>query len=279
MSERKVVEVLRASALRKLTETEFREAFGVERHALNPAVALEVGDEVLFDTSAARLHDLTIADPADGLCHGVKGGARPLLGDVLPDWAVAVHAADAGLWCGACGEGLFESGRSVELGHVFELGDRYSAPMGLRFTDRDGRAAAPLMACSGIGVGRCLQTLAHLFRDERGLRWPSQVAPAQVHMIIASRSKDAEPRATRLQEVLLNAGVTVLWDDREVSLGERFRYAWALGLPYQVVVSSRAADAGLEWIERATGATGEAEAGALVTMLKARRPAQLPVYG
>lgn len=269
VSARKVVEVLKVSGLRKLTEAEFREAFGVERHRLNPVVALEASDEMLFDTSAAQLRDFTIADPAVGLCHGANWGTGPLLDDVLPARAVAVHAADAGLWCGACGEGLFESCRSAELGHVFELGDRYSAPMGLRFADRDGRAAAPLMACSGIGVGRCLQTLAHLLRDKRGLRWPAQVAPAQVYMIVASRSEDAEPRARRLQEVLLKAGVTVLWDDREVSLGERFRYAWALGLPYQVVVSSRAADAGFEWIERATGARGEADADTLITMLKA----------
>ena len=269
VSARKVVEVLKLSGLRKFTEAELREAFGIEQYALTPGVALEASDEVLFDTSAAQLRDFTIVDPADGPCQGMNWGTGPLLGDVLPSRAVAVHTADAGLWCGACGEGLFVSCQSVELGHVFELGDRYSAAMGLRFADRDGRPAAPLMACSGIGVGRCLQTLAHLLRDDRGLRWPAEVAPAQVHMIVALRSEDAERRARRLQEVLLKAGVTVLLDDREVSLGERFRYAWALGLPYQVVVSSRTADAEFEWIERATGASGEADAGTLITMLKA----------
>jgi prolyl-tRNA synthetase len=173
--------------------------------------------------------------------------------------------------CGACGEGLLESFRSVELGHVFELGDRYSDPMGLRFTDRDDRPVAPLMACSGIGIGRCLQTLAHLLRDERGLRWPSQVAPAQVHMIATSKGEEAESRASRLQGLLLENDVAVLRDDREVSLGEKFRYAWALGLPYQVVISSRTEGARIEWIERATGAKGDTDAATLITMLKAAR--------
>ena len=64
---------------------------------------------MLFDTSAAQLHNFTIAGPAGGLSTGRTGAWARFLGDVLPDGAVAVHAADAGLWCGACGEGLFES--------------------------------------------------------------------------------------------------------------------------------------------------------------------------
>lgn len=267
VSARKVAEVLKASALRMLAEAEFRDAFGVEPHMLNPVVALQASDEVLFDTSAAQLRNFTIAGPAGDLCHGANWGVGPLLGNVLPRGAVAVHTADAGLWCGACGEGLFESCRSVELGHVFELGDHYSAPMGLRFTDRKGRSTAPLMACSGIGIGRCLQTLAHLLRDEHGLCWPAQVAPAQVHMIVAASSEEAESRARRLQEALIENGITCLVDDREVSLGERFRYARALGLPYQVVVPSRAADPGFEWIKRATGARGQVDAATLISML------------
>lgn len=266
VSARKVVEVLKASALKILAEDEFLDTFGVEPHMLNPAIALEVSDEVLFDTSAAQLRNFTIAGPTD-VCHGANWGVGPLLADVSPAGAVAVHAADAGLWCGACGKGLFESCPSVELGHVFELGDRYSVPMGLRFTDQEGRSAALLMACSGIGVGRCLQTLAQLFRDERGLCWPAQVAPAQVHMFLASPGEEAESRARRLQEVLLQNGITCLVDDREVSLGERFRYAGALGLPHQVVVPSRAADARFELTERATGASQKVDATTLVTML------------
>lgn len=268
VSARKVVEVLELSALTRLAEAELRDAFGVEPHMLDPAVALEASDQVLLDTSAVQLHDFTIFGPADR-CHRVNWDASPLLSDVVSGRAYAVHAAGAGLWCGACGEGLFESCRSVELGHVFELGGRYSVPMGLRFADQEGGFAAPLMACSGIGIGRCLQTLAHLLRDERGLRWPAEVAPAQVHMIIASPTEEAESRARPLQEALLENDITCLVDDREVPPGERFRYAWALGLPYQVVVPSRPKDMGFEWIERATGAGEKVDADTLITMLTA----------
>jgi prolyl-tRNA synthetase len=271
VSGRKVVEALKLNALSRLTEAEFRQAFGVEPHALDPAAAVAASDEVLFDTSAAGLRDFTIAASAGGLSHGANWGQGPLLEGIVPQGAVAaVHAADSGLWCGACGEGIFESCRSVELGHVFELSDRYSTPMGLRFTSRDGRVTTPLMACSGIGVGRCLQALAEQFRDERGLRWPGQVAPAQVHMIVASRGEEAESRARRLRALLIENDISVLWDDRENSIGDRFRYAWALGLPHQVVVPSRATDPVFELIERATGSSAEVDESTLITVLKAK---------
>ncbi|MGQ4332362.1 proline--tRNA ligase [Streptomyces hayashii] len=253
VSHRKVADVLGASSIRTLSEAEFRACFGVEPHTLNPAIAASTSNEMLFDTSVADLRDFTTVSPLTGLIHGANWGEGPLLDQVTPERPVTVHVADAGLWCGKCGEGIFESHRAVELGHVFELGDRYSTPMGLRFVDREGRHAAPLMACSGIGVGRCLQTLADAFRDERGLSWPAQVAPAQVHVIVAAQGEEAERRALRLQGVLAANGVTTVLDDRDVSLGERFRYAWALGLPHHVVVSTRTEDGVYEHTDRAAG--------------------------
>ncbi|MEU6162849.1 proline--tRNA ligase [Streptomyces tanashiensis] len=268
VSLRKVVEILEASSVRALSEAEFRASFSVEPHTLNPAIALSASDEVLFDTSVADLRDFTTVSSATGLIHGANWGEGPLLDQVIPEHPVAVHAADAGLWCGRCGEARFEVHRAIELGHVFELGDRYSTPMGLRFVDREGRDSAPLMACSGIGVGRCLQTLADAFRDERGLNWPAEVAPAQVHMIVAARGEEPERDAMRLQGVLAANGISTLLDDRDVSLGERFRYAWALGLPHHVVVSSRTREGVYEHTDRTTGLSQDVAESELLKILK-----------
>lgn len=243
VSTRKVVAAIGARAAGVLPAGEFSTVFGVEPHRLGPASAAASGAELLFDASVVGLRDFTVATP-DGLAHGVNWGDEPAGGDPGP--GIDLHRAAEGLLCGRCRTRRLRPRRAIELGHVFELGERYSGPMGLRFTGSDGRSHTPVMACSGIGVGRCLQALAELRRDERGLRWPAPVAPARLHVIPLTNDPGA---VTRVVGTAVKAGASVIVDDRDVSAGERFRYAWALGLPAHVVI----ADHGLEWVDRGSG--------------------------
>lgn len=238
--------------------------FGVRRHELSPADVARAGARVVVDVSAAVLDTFTVADPAtpSGRREDVRWGHGEGGAGVDPGDGQTVHRAAAGLRCERCGQGRYVQLCGIELAHVFELGQRYSAPMGLTYAGRDGEQATPLMACSGIGIGRCIQALADLGRDARGLRWPASVTPADVQVFATPGGDDRGP-VQRVAAALAAGGARVLLDDREVSAGERFRYAWALGLPQFVVVSGR--DPGrVEWVRRDTGERIDGEAGALI---------------
>lgn len=256
-SPRKVLGAIGAESIRLLDENEFRQVFHLDPHFLNPGVADQFGDRLLFDTSVIEMRNFVIADSesATGLRGDCDWNSGPLLAGILPDKGSNVHAAIAGLRCGRCGEDRLVAHQAVELGHVFELGTRYSAPMGLSYLDETGASATPQMACSGIGIGRCLQTLAHVGRDERGLRWPVNIAPAHVHVMAADEREAASRRVDDIAATLAAAGVDVLVDDREVTVGEKFRYAWALGIPHVLVVSDRRRTGGVEWTSRWAGRT------------------------
>lgn len=273
VSERKLLAATGASSVRLLATEELLDVFGVDRHFVHPKIAASRG-RLLYDQSVVSMKDFVVADPdsADGLGQQANWGTGPLLSGVLPDAGSDLHRCATGVHCGQCGKQEFQAYQSVELAHVFELGRRYTEPMGLRYRDARGEPAVPLMACSGIGLGRCLQTLAHVRRDERGLHWPSAVAPADVHLVPVSHGEAGVADADQVARRLAEAGLSVLIDDREVSTGERFRYAWALGVPHHLVVSRRNGRVRMEWVRRADGSStelSEAEFPLLIAQIRA----------
>jgi prolyl-tRNA synthetase len=135
----------------------------------------------------------------------------------------------------------------IEVGNTFQLGDHYSTKMqGATFTDQDGAEKPYYMGCYGIGVGRTLQAIAEIHRDERGILWPDNVAPFRVHLIDVGRPEESE----RIYGSLLNAGIELLYDDRDnVSPGAKFADADLIGNPIRLVVSKRTGDK-IEWKRR-----------------------------
>ncbi|MDD2696253.1 MAG: His/Gly/Thr/Pro-type tRNA ligase C-terminal domain-containing protein, partial [Anaerolineales bacterium] len=143
--------------------------------------------------------------------------------------------------CPKCG-GLLRSVRGVEVGNIFKLGTRYSDAMGCTFLDRDGQEKPVIMGSYGIGSGRLLACVAEEHHDGSGLVWPISIAPYQVHLVALS-GKEGDQVAEMADEVyaLLNeAGVEVLYDDREESPGVKFNDADLIGLPIRLTVSERA---------------------------------------
>jgi|GEM_PF-2409972 prolyl-tRNA synthetase len=250
VSDRKVTSALGEPAV-LLPADQVRGTFDREPGTLNPWDALKHAHLVLFDGSVSHLPVFTIASP-DGLRTGITWDGSTGFDAVAPE-ATDVHCAVPGLPCSRCGVGRFEGVNAVELAHVFELGLQYSARMGLEFIDAEGLPQAPYMACSGIGLTRCLQTVAGKFRDHLGLRWPTRVGPADVHLV-SLRSDITEVRDKTHQVARAFArSVRVLADDRPVIGGDKFAYASALGVPFQVVISQRMADDEVELINRWTG--------------------------
>jgi prolyl-tRNA synthetase len=135
--------------------------------------------------------------------------------------------------------------KSIEVGNIFDLKTKYSAPFDLSFTDEQGQKHPVLMGCYGIGLGRLLGTVVEVLSDDKGIVWPESIAPFKVHLLSLGESGEVKKEAEKLFDALSGAGVEVLFDDREeISAGEKFADADLLGLPYRVVVSGRSVKEG-----------------------------------
>lgn len=138
--------------------------------------------------------------------------------------------------CPACGENDFETKKSVETGNIFKLGDKYSVPFELKFRDAEGQEQAVIMGCYGLGLPRLLGAVAEIWQDEKGLIWPKEIAPFKVHLLNLAKDKK---EADELYEKLINEKIEVLYDDRELSAGEKFAEADLIGIPLRLVVSEK----------------------------------------
>jgi len=128
---------------------------------------------------------------------------------------------------------------AVEVGNIFKLGTKFSEPLGLKFTDEKGDSQAVIMASYGIGPGRLMGTAVEVSHDEKGIIWPASIAPFTAQLI--SLGKNAEAQA--VYDALTNAGIEVLYDDREdKSAGEKFADADLIGCPWRLVVSGKTGD-------------------------------------
>ena len=135
------------------------------------------------------------------------------------------------------GSGPLSFERGVEIGQVFQLGLKYSKALDLKVLDANGKAVPVWMGCYGIGVSRVLACIAETHHDERGLAWPSVIAPASVHVVATGKDEHAFEGAERLVAELESQGVEVIYDDRrKVSPGVKFKDAELIGVPLIAVV-------------------------------------------
>jgi prolyl-tRNA synthetase len=224
----------------------------------------------------------TIADSSVRAPHGWVTGANEVdhhaehmvLGrDFTPDhWGeiVVVAPGDA---CPSCGKPL-RIDRGIEVGHVFQLGDKYSKALGAVYTDDGGAEHHMVMGCYGIGVSRIVAAIAEEHHDEHGLAWPAAVAPYQVHIVVLPGRGDAAEMvlgtATELYDGLRARGVDVLFDDRDASPGIKFADADLLGMPVQITVGAKGVGRGV--VERKLRATGERDELAIADALEALAP-------
>jgi prolyl-tRNA synthetase len=160
--------------------------------------------------------------------------------------------------CPRCGAELAVD-RGIEVGHVFQLGTKYTETLDCRYTDEDGRQHPLLMGCYGIGLSRVLAAVVEEHHDERGLAWPAALAPYAVHLVcVPGRGDEAAAvtaEAERLYGGLRARGVEVVLDDRDASPGVKFADADLLGAPVQVVVGAKGLARGV--VERKVRATGD----------------------
>ncbi len=171
------------------------------------------------------------------------------------------------------GRGRLKIARGIEVGHIFQLGRKYSEPMKAVVLDEAGRETALYMGCYGIGVTRIVAAAIEQNHDERGIIWPDPIAPFQVVLVPLNLQKSARVRevSDRLYAELTTAGIEVLYDDRDARPGVKFADAELLGIPHRVVVADRGLDAGkLEYRHRRDSASSEFPAPEALVFLRSR---------
>lgn len=147
--------------------------------------------------------------------------------------------------------------RAVEVGNIFTLATRFSDALGLKYKTETGEEKSVFMGSYGIGPGRLMGTVVEALSDDKGIIWPAPISPFIVHLLLLGSDDKTIKQADEIYEKLENAGIEVLFDDRNVSAGEKFADADLIGIPFRVVVSKRSLeDGGLE-VKRRTEEKGQ----------------------
>ena len=191
--------------------------------------------------------------------------------DFTPDGVIDVADVRAGD-LSPDGEEL-ELARGIEIGHIFQLGRLYAEALGLTVQGPDGAPITVTMGSYGIGVSRAVASIAEATHDDLGLCWPRDIAPADVHLVIAGKpGAEQWPAAESLAADLEAGGLRVLLDDREVSPGVKFKDAELVGVPTIVVVGrglSSADGPTIEVKDRRSGERVDVPLGEVVDHLRA----------
>ena len=213
------------------------------RYLVDPRVV----DGTSWITGADQLgrHVVGLVAGRDFIADGTIEAAEVRDGDPSPD-----------------GAGPLVSARGIEVGHIFQLGRKYTDAFNVDVLGEDGKPVRLTMGSYGLGVSRLVAVIAEQHHDELGLRWPSEVSPFDVHLVIANKDAEARAGATALATDLDRLGIEVLLDDRQASPGVKFKDAELLGVPWIVVVGRGWADGKVELRNRFSGETRELTAGA-----------------
>ncbi|WP_280463808.1 proline--tRNA ligase [Nocardia carnea] len=168
------------------------------------------------------------------------------------------------------GRGTLVSARGIEIGHIFQLGYKYTDAFEVDVLGENGKPVRLVMGSYGVGVSRLVAVIAEQQHDDKGLRWPGEVAPYDVHVVIANKDDAARTGAEQVVAELNTQGVDVLFDDRTASPGVKFKDAELLGMPYVLVIGRGWAEGKVELRDRFTGETLDIPADSAVSAVLER---------
>ncbi|HQQ24297.1 MAG TPA: proline--tRNA ligase, partial [Spirochaetota bacterium] len=222
------------------------------------------GVRIVFDLSVKNTFNaITGANEKDYHYKGVNPG-RDFEIKEEADLVTAVEG-DA---CPECGRKLSAT-KGIEVGHIFKLGYKYTKAMNFTFLDKNGRPANPIMGCYGIGVTRTLAAVIEQNHDEKGLMWPKEVAPFDVHIVGICKTEEDEKKIADIYDEIKKAGFDALYDDRKNSPGIKFADADLIGLPVRITVGKSFFDTGdIEALDRKTKEIKRLQRKELVPYLK-----------
>jgi prolyl-tRNA synthetase len=248
LMEQKLIDALQTFEVRPAHEEEIVAALGAHAGSLG-AVGLE-GVRIIADPSLQGRSNMTTGANEDGWhLRGVD-----VERDIKVDEWVDLRLVVAGEGCPECGEPL-EVKRTIEVGHIFKLGTKFSEALGIRVADENGDERIVWMGSYGIGVGRNMATVVESSHDDKGIIWPVSIAPYEVVITIVKMDDEASVSAAeQLYDELGANGIDVILDDRHERPGVKFADSEIIGIPYRVTVGPRGlADGNVEVARRADG--------------------------
>ncbi|MEV6288797.1 proline--tRNA ligase [Kribbella sp. NPDC051770] len=205
------------------------------RYLLDP----RVGEGTAWVTGADKsgYHVINLVHGRDFTADGTIQAAEVRDGDDAPD-----------------GSGTLSTARGIEMGHIFQLGQKYAEALDLKVLDQNGKLVTVTMGSYGVGVTRAVAAIAEGNHDDLGLVWPREIAPADVHLVATGKDAEVFTKAAEIAAALESQGLTVLYDDREkVSPGVKFKDAELLGVPTIAVVGKGLAEGTIEVKDRRSG--------------------------
>jgi prolyl-tRNA synthetase len=240
-----------------------------------------LGDELLSGARSWvptfwRLSDATAAGLETFVCGAnsrdthLVGASWESLGLERPA-GIDLRAAQPGDRCLHDPGQRLQASRGIEVGHIFQLGRKYSRALGANFTNEQGQDEPLWMGCYGIGVSRLAQAAVEQHHDAHGICWPVPIAPFEVIVVVASAQDPTQVSlGAQLHDELEQAGLEVLMDDRSERAGVKFKDADLIGIPWRVVVGRGAASGHVEVVERRGSASRECPAAEVVPWLRER---------
>ncbi len=228
-----------ATPLTLVDDDSVRRLTGAPAGSIGP-VGLEI--PVIADHAAAHLADFVCGANREGKhLMGVNWG-RDLPEPPTADLRNVVEGDPS-----PDGQGVLSIKRGIEVGHIFQLGTKYSAALGATVLDESGRAVTLTMGCYGIGVSRVVAAAIEQNHDDRGICWPLPLAPFQVALVPVNMHKSQRLReaAEGLYQALTEAGIEVLFDDRKERPGVMFADMELIGIPYRITLGERGLDKGM----------------------------------
>ncbi len=243
LSETKFAAVVEAIEVRPAHPEEIREWFGADAGSLGPVGV----------TNMPILADEALKGRRNMICGANKDDYHLRNVTVGEDFTAEFHdlrEVAAGDTCANCG-GALQVRKTVEIGHIFKLGYKYSKPMGLSVLDEDGKEIPVIMGSYGIGVERILSAAVELYHDEDGMVLPPAIAPFEVVVTPVNIANQAQREAAeKLYAACRAAGLDTLLDDRKERPGVKFKDADLIGIPYRIVIGKKLAEGKVEVTER-----------------------------
>ncbi|MFC1701883.1 proline--tRNA ligase, partial [Pseudomonadota bacterium] len=227
-----------ASPLVFASDKEIRDAIGANPGSLGP-VGLSI--PLIADLEVALMSDFVAGANTDGKHYFGINWSRDLQLPQTADLRTAVEGDPS-----PDGKGTLQLARGIEVGHIFQLGTAYSEAMNAVVLGEDGKSHVMPMGCYGIGISRIVAAAIEQNNDDRGICWPEPIAPFQVAVLPMNARKSHRVReaAEKLYAQLLEAGVEVFYDDRNLRPGVMFTDMELIGIPHRVVIGERGLDSG-----------------------------------
>ncbi len=252
----------------EVNETKLRNALGAVDVRLMSDAEVRAANLVAGSASPVGLRGITIVadDSVPNSANLVAGANKPdahyrnvnLNRDWQADIVADIALARPGDPCARCGE-PFESKRGIEMGHIFKLGTRYTEKMDATYLDAAGDTKHAIMGCYGIGTSRMLQGVIEANHDDRGIVWPRNLAPYDLHLVGLGLDKpEVAEKVEALYQSLTDGGIEVLYDDRpDATAGVKFKDADLIGLPLRLTLSPRSLEKDSIEVKRRDAAEAE----------------------